>query len=345
MMKTLVVILCLTIGLNYAMWLKKKVIPMELRRVMANVTSLDSFLRVISVARMTRLQEAVTNLNKREKGLESHCPVVHPPRTKCSPDAKDLCTNDSSCPSGLCCSTGCIKECVSGRKPTGGLLARLSENSDFPDLPYVILDSAPCAPRPVVVEVPQPVDSSSFYFPFFVTLHRCGGACNERPFETSCQPEGKNDLNLVVSKVAWSSAKAGLEEISNEFTAVRVTNHTTCSCGCKVKPTDCDKRTQQYSKEHCSCQCKSRSTLCPSNFRWDPLKCQCRCDPTNIESKCTKRFQFDKETCRCTCSKRPCKQSEKERDPSTCMCKCPSIRCPSGMTLDRRTCHCLGNRD
>lgn len=42
---------------------------MELRRVMANVTSLDSFLRVMSVARMTRLQEAVTNLNKREKGL------------------------------------------------------------------------------------------------------------------------------------------------------------------------------------------------------------------------------------------------------------------------------------
>lgn len=73
----------------------------------------------------------------------------------------------------------------------GGLLARFSENSDFPDLPYVILDSALCAPRPVVVEVPQPVDSSSFYFPFSVTLHRCGGACNERPFETSCQPEGR----------------------------------------------------------------------------------------------------------------------------------------------------------
>lgn len=73
----------------------------------------------------------------------------------------------------------------------GGLLTRFSENSEFPDLPYVILDSAPCAPRPVVVEVPQPVDSSSFYFPFFVTLYRCGGACNERPFETSCQPEGR----------------------------------------------------------------------------------------------------------------------------------------------------------
>ena len=73
----------------------------------------------------------------------------------------------------------------------GGLLARVIENSKFPDLPYVILESAPCAPHPTVVEVPQPEDSSSFYFPFFVTLYRCGGACNERPFETSCQPEGR----------------------------------------------------------------------------------------------------------------------------------------------------------
>lgn len=72
-----------------------------------------------------------------------------------------------------------------------GILARFSENLEFPDLPYVILDSAPCAPRPAVVELPQPEGSSSFYFPFFVTLHRCGGACNDRPFETSCQPEGR----------------------------------------------------------------------------------------------------------------------------------------------------------
>jgi len=260
---------------------------------MANVTSLDSFLRVISVTRMSRLREAVSALNKREKAA--------------------------------------------------GILARFSENLEFPDLPYVILDSAPCAPRPAVVELPQPEGSSSFYFPFFVTLHRCGGACNDRPFETSCQPEGKEDLNLVVSRVAWSSAKAELEEISNKFTAVRVTNHTNCSCGCKIKPTDCDNRTQQYSKEQCSCQCKPRPIPCPSNFRWDPVKCQCKCDPTNIESKCTKRFQFDEKKCRCTCSKRPCKQHLKFRDPKTCLCKCPSTRCPSGMTLERRTCTCLWN--
>ena len=73
----------------------------------------------------------------------------------------------------------------------GGLLARFIENKEYPDLPYVILDRAPCAPRPVVVEVPQPVDPSTMHFPFFVKLYRCGGECNERPFETSCQPEGR----------------------------------------------------------------------------------------------------------------------------------------------------------
>ena len=150
-------------------------------------------------------------------------------------------------------------------------------------------------------------------------------------------------MNLVVTKVAWSSAKAELEDISNEFTAIRMTNHTSCSCQCKVKPTDCDNRTQVYSEEDCSCQCKKRNVLCPSNFRWDPVKCQCVCDPSKVASKCTKRFQLDEKTCRCTCSRKPCKQAMKVRDPRTCFCKCPRIDCPIGLTLDRRTCECVGN--
>ena len=81
----------------------------------------------------------------------------------------------------------------------GGLLARLIENS--PDLPYVILDSTPCAPHPVVVEVPQPVDESTFYFPFFVTLYQCGGACNARPYDTACQPAGRSkELDVINSR-------------------------------------------------------------------------------------------------------------------------------------------------
>lgn len=150
-------------------------------------------------------------------------------------------------------------------------------------------------------------------------------------------------MNLVVTRVAWSSAKAELEDISKELTAVRMTNHTRCSCQCKVKPTDCDNRTQVYSEEDCSCQCKKRNMLCPLNFRWDPVKCQCLCDPSKVASKCTKRFQLDEKTCRCTCSTKPCKQDMKVRDPRTCFCKCPRIDCPRGLKLDRRTCECIGS--
>lgn len=70
------------------------------------------------------------------------------------------------------------------------LHGRLSDNSD--GLPFVILDSAECKARPVAIEVPQPARQDALYFPFFVTLHRCGGACNSRPFETKCEVQGKH---------------------------------------------------------------------------------------------------------------------------------------------------------
>ena len=73
-------------------------------------------------------------------------------------------------------------------------LARVLQDSN---LPYVILDDARCAPRPELIEVPQPKYENAFYFPFFVTLHRCGGSCGARPFETSCQLQGKSNGSLV----------------------------------------------------------------------------------------------------------------------------------------------------
>ena len=71
-------------------------------------------------------------------------------------------------------------------------------NPDFPDLPSVFLDSASCEARPVPVEVPQPADQNAFHFPFVVLLHRCGGACNDRPFETKCQAQGTGTFLLML---------------------------------------------------------------------------------------------------------------------------------------------------
>ena len=43
----------------------------------------------------------------------------------------------------------------------------------------------------MAVEVAQPAEPNALNFPLFVTLHRCGGACNERPFDTKCQVKGR----------------------------------------------------------------------------------------------------------------------------------------------------------
>lgn len=339
-----VLLLCLCIGLNCGMQLRRKTkIPFELSRAMANATSLDSFLRAMSIdlTFISSLKDAVRSLKKGEKLFHSDqeiCRAVTRPK-ECPRNKKDLCTDDSTCSPGLkCCNTGCRKECT--RAALG--LARFASDSDFPDLPLRILESAKCAPRPVVVEVPQPVEQKALNFPMFVTLHRCGGACRERPFDTKCQAQETQDLNLLVSKLTWSSSSDKLSDISNEITTVRMTNHTQCGCQCIVKPSDCNNRTEEYSEENCRCECKARGMPCPFNFEWNPDECQCTCNPTaESMARCNKRYQFDKKLCRCVCSTKPCKMAVKIRDPRDCRCKCPRKSCPIGMNYDLRTCTCI----
>ena len=147
------------------------------------------------------------------------------------------------------------------------------------------------------------------------------------------------DLNLVVTKVAWSSASDKLSEISREFSSVPVTNHTKCGCLCASTPADCNNRTERFSKETCRCECKTKGVLCPFNFLWNPEKCQCTCNP-KAQQRCNKRYQFDEKLCRCTCSTRPCKMAIKVRDPKNCRCKCPRRKCSPGMRYDLHTCTC-----
>lgn len=303
-MKTLMC-LCFFISLTHANNVRKVAMPTELRNVMADVTSLDSFLRAMNAEKLRAVINAIGVPSGGTKGLR------HKPK-----GSGDL---------------------PSPKKPEiPSQLARVLQDSN---LPYVILDDARCAPRPELIEVPQPKYENAFYFPFFVTLHRCGGSCGARPFETSCQLQEKEDFNLLVSKTSWSSSSDRLDETSNEITPVRMTNHSSCSCQCKVKPSDCDNRTQRYSKENCRCDCIRGFMPCPRNHRWDPIKCQCICSPSNaVRAECTKRVEFDMESCRCTCSKKRCKNRAKVRDPKTCRCKCP--RCPLGLKEDPQSCAC-----
>ena len=56
--------------------------------------------------------------------------------------------------------------------------------------PIVVLENEVCAPRPVVLAIPQPKHEHGFYFPFHVKLYRCIGACNAQPIITQCAAKG-----------------------------------------------------------------------------------------------------------------------------------------------------------
>lgn len=227
--------------------------------------------------------------------------------------------------------------------PGGPYLGKvaLRSNSTEPSPDPVYLDNAPCKPRPEAVEVPQPEDKNALHFPLFVTLHRCRGACSERPFETRCEARETESLTLLASKVTWSSGSQNSNELEPDVAFLPVTNHTKCGCPCAVKPAECDNRTQVYSKENCRCECKLIQPSCPIRFQWNPEKCQCVCHPSENQKICSKRLQFDDKRCKCVCSSRRCKMKTKIRDPRDCRCKCPRFpKCPPGTVRDAQTCNC-----
>lgn len=295
-MKAILTFTCLCVAFANGLQLgqTKLKVPSDLSRVMADVTSLEEFLRAMSVD-----PDVISSL-------------------------RDFSDSEGS-----------------GGAQAHVNLGKFVPELDYSDLPQVLLDSAPCKGRPEPVEVPQPREPNSLNFPLFVNLHRCRGACTDRPFETSCEAAETQDLALFASKVTWPSSSSSLSELRQKVTLLRVTNHTKCGCQCTVKPEECDKRTQIYSKENCRCECKPGIQSCPIRYVWHPEKCQCVCEPSAIQRICKKRFQFDHGSCKCVCSKRPCKNRNKVRDPSDCHCKCPRFNCPRGMVYDPQTCDCI----
>ena len=149
------------------------------------------------------------------------------------------------------------------------------------------------------------------------------------------------ELNVMVFRVAWTSSTDQLSDVAGDLVGVRMTNHTKCGCQCVTKPTDCDNKTQHYSRENCRCECKPQQVRCPFNHRWDPIKCECRCNPSS-KAICGKRREFDDNRCACVCSSKSCRHN-KVRDLTDCRCKCLHRKCSPGMIYDRRTCTCKGN--
>lgn len=199
----------------------------------------------------------------------------------------------------------------------------------------VTLENEACKPRPVVVEVPQPPNSNSFHYPYFVQVHRCSGSCGASHFTSKCVGKSFKKIRAKVVKITWSTGALG-EEIPPALEHVEILNETECACTCKHDGNVCN-RYQYWDDSSCKCRCNNWG--CPNNFISHPENC-CECNSKRV---CTKKKVWDKEKCACVCKRRNkrCKGTNKVRDPQTCKCVCPPfLSCRSGYAMNSKTCSC-----
>jgi len=184
--------------------------------------------------------------------------------------------------------------------------------------------------------VPQPASVNTFYYPYFVQVHRCAGGCGAVQFVSQCRTKESKDVLAKVISITWSSGRPE-DEIPPSLAYVKVRNDTSCECNCKHDGQVCN-RFQYWDSGSCKCNCLSWG--CPLNFQAHPDSC-CSCQ---IQDKvCLGRkkvWSVDKCACVCKNINKKCKIPGKVRNPHTCKCDCFPIVCKSGSQLNPKTCVC-----
>lgn len=142
-------------------------------------------------------------------------------------------------------------------------------STNFPVSPAAIsLPNEFCSPRPTVMAIGYPEFKS---FPFFVTLHRCIGSCNNiQPTILRCVPTKVNPVQIQTISVSGT----GLEVITKD-------NHTECGHECVAQPSHCDPDREVWEQDQCECVCKFKDTPakpCGKGFVWNNYRCKCVCD-------------------------------------------------------------------
>ncbi|XP_022098897.1 uncharacterized protein LOC110983719 isoform X2 [Acanthaster planci] len=154
-----------------------------------------------------------------------------------------------------------------------------------------------CIPREAVIQVlPETSKPHVMFWPGCVTVKRCGGCCNSDLHE--CQPTRSETVQVKVVQMEYTPRARRYFQFDG-IVIRNITNHTDCSCQCKIKPQDCNPVTQVHN--NCQCQCK-KLVSCPARKLWDPVRCQCVCI-TSQQDRCLKRQEWDDNSCSCTCRK------------------------------------------
>ncbi|XP_031563208.1 uncharacterized protein LOC116298792 isoform X2 [Actinia tenebrosa] len=212
------------------------ILPPDLKRIMANVNSLDTFMTAFNLGNIT-LQPPPPR--KQQNGWESLL------NKKSTQNAK-------------------LKTVAVGRTRVVSFFDDTS--------PPIALDDAPCKPYPTVIEVPQPSHHQGFHYPFNVMMHRCAGSCSTKPRVQECVATATENISLLSFLVSWNSPSASKNQLRPSHRIMPIVNHTQCGCQCITKPSDCDPSTQVFSQDKCRCECKARSRPCPAYHRWDRVR-------------------------------------------------------------------------
>lgn len=137
-------------------------------------------------------------------------------------------------------------------------------------------------------------EPSVIYYPTCTRIKRCGGCCTHSLL--SCQPTATEIRNFeILVTILESSGKLKYQGKR----IVPIEEHTQCTCDCKIKETDCNKK-QSYVPEECTCACNNvdeQKKCNESNIKmWHPDLCSCFCRETQ---ECSTGFYFDQNSCRC----------------------------------------------
>ena len=163
-----------------------------------------------------------------------------------------------------------------------------------------ILDSTPgCGPRQHLVETRQLLLSNSTMdlgpeevvqvIPDLVRVERCGGGCQLPGHRCAPSQVNLQEVEVMVVLARWPQG-----EHQVVCTSLQVEEHSSCTCGCRVRPQHCSAR-QTYHPASCSCLCSNleeRATCLREGKAWHQEECRCTC-PAQAWRSCSTGYVFD----------------------------------------------------
>ncbi|XP_032885092.1 vascular endothelial growth factor C-like isoform X2 [Amblyraja radiata] len=228
-----------------------------------------------------------------------------------------------------------------------------------------------CKPREVCLDLGRELGTATnkFYKPPCVSVHRCGGCCNNEGFQC-INVSTAFLMEITIPQVGLSRP-----------VVISFINHT--ACGCHPRHIFSQSHSIIRRSFHVSpTSCVMGNETCPHGHRWDPHHCRCvsvhevstpptstaepdvtegefddfcgpymvfdedscNCVCTNWPSSCHHSKEFDENTCRCVCVNRQhrglCREEEQEEwDDDACQCVCRKS-CPRHLPLNTNTCTC-----